>query len=170
MFDTYGPFTLDREGHHKDGIDRLYKEGFRGDETENIENGIGVYIIASLNPDGQLIPKYVGRTEYEFGTRLKQHFDKGKFVDLVDNGPLTIFLIARAIKGKIVTKDEATGQDLLLIEQLEHDLIDHCVKLNKDLLNVHNRKKREVYVAGYRGDDASRRERAAQALGKLLKT
>ena len=168
MFDTYGPFTLEK--HHKDGIDRLYKEGFRGDETKNIENAIGVYIVASQDPDGKLIPQYVGRTEYEFGTRLKQHFDKGKFINLVDKGPIKIFLIARAIDGRIVTKDEATENDVVLIQQLEHDLIGHCVKLNGDLLNIQNRKKREVYVAGYRGDDASKRERAAQELGKLLNT
>jgi hypothetical protein len=170
MFDTYGPFTLEKEGHHKDGIDRLYKEGFRRDETENIENGIGVYIVASENSDGELIPQYVGRTEYEFGTRLKQHFDNGKFMDLVAKGAIKIFLLARAIEGHIVTKDEATEKDVLLIQQLEHDLIDHCVNLNENLLNVQSRKKREVYVAGYRGDVAPKRSPAAQELGKLLKT
>jgi hypothetical protein len=170
MFDTYGPFTLEKGEHHKEGIDRLYHEGFRRDETENLESGIGVYIIASQGPDGELVPQYVGRTEYEFGTRFKQHFDKGKFMDLANEGSIKIFLIARAIDGRIVTKDEATERDVLLVQQLEQDLIDHCVKLNKMLLNIRNRKKREVYVAGYRGDNPAKRHPAAEALGKLLHT
>ena len=167
MFDTYGPFVL--HTHDKKGIDQLY-EDIRADPAENLQYGIGIYIIAKQGANGELSPTYVGRTTVEFGTRLKQHFEAGKFAELCEEGPLTIFLIARAINGKIVTKDEATGKDLLLIEQLEHDLIDHCVTLNEDLLNVHNRKKRKVYVAGYQGDDASKRESAAQALGKLLNT
>jgi len=171
MFNAYGPFVLEKEGHHKDGIDRLYEQFRKVDVTPSIQYGIGVYIVASKNgANEELVPQYVGRTENEFGTRFKQHFDKGKFLDLAQNGELTIFLLARANKGHIVTKDEATEQDILLIQQLEHDLIDHCVTLNADLLNIHNRKKREVYVAGYRGDNPAKREPAAEALGKLLHT
>jgi hypothetical protein len=39
MFDAHRPFTLEKEGHHKDGIDRLYHE-FRKSETPTIQNGI----------------------------------------------------------------------------------------------------------------------------------
>jgi hypothetical protein len=130
-----------------------------------MKHALGIYIIASNNSDGELVPQYVGRTEYEFGTRLKQHFDKGKFFDLAQSGPLEIFLIARANDGRIVTRGEATEKDELLIQQLEHDLIEHCVKLNAHLLNIHSRKKRELYVAGYRGDKPAKRDPAARALG-----
>jgi len=167
MFDAYGPFEL--RTHDKDGIDNLYRQ-ISDDGTHNLENGIGIYIIASQDPAGKSVPQYVGRTVDEFGTRLKQHFDKGKFVDLVSTGPLQVFLIARAIKGQIVIKSEATGKDFLLIEQLERDLIAHCVAQNKDLLNIRSRTKQETYVAGFRGDDAAKREPAAQALAKLLGT
>jgi hypothetical protein len=171
MFETYGPFPIEKDAHNKDGIDRLYHEGFGRDVTKNIENGIGVYVVASENADGTLVPRYVGRTEDTFGGRLKRHFDKGKFFGLVGESRVQIFLIARAIDGCIVTKEEATEKDGLLIQQLELDLIDHCAKLvDEKLLNVQNRKKREVYVAGYRGDSPSKREPAAKVLGIMLQT
>jgi len=167
MFDAYGPFTL--HTHDEAGIDKLYDD-IRADETDNLENGIGIYIIA-LRANGKLLPCYAGRTQDGFGTRLKQHFDKGKFEDLNNEALLDIFLIARTTpQGRVITKEEATGRDLLFIEQLEQKLIGRCAELNEDLLNVHYRSgQKNFYVAGFQ-DGKAKRSPAAECLGKLLGT
>jgi hypothetical protein len=167
MFEACGPFTL--YTHDKNGIDKVYKD-IQADETDNLENGIGIYIIAS-GYEANFIPRYVGQTQDAFGKRLKAHFDKGKFENLADDGPLQIFLLARTThQGKIVPKEEATGRDSLFIDQLEQKLVGHCVELNKDLLNVHYRDgEKKIYVAGFQ-DRGAKRTPAAKSLGALLGT
>jgi len=167
MFDTYGPFEL--ASHDKNGIDGLYKQ-IQSDEAENLQFGIGIYIIAAKNDTGEPVPLYVGMTTREFGCRLVEHFEAGKFVELAENGPLQIHLIALAHDGRIIVKGEATALQKLVIEQLEQQLIDHCVKLNENLLNKKRWSKNKPHVPGYNDNDGSQRDEAARALAKLLKT
>jgi hypothetical protein len=168
MFDTYGPFKLAK--HDKDGIDDLYRQ-IQTDETVGLQFGIGIYIIATQDDPVGSIPLYVGMTTREFGARLIEHLNAGKFSDLVEDGPLQIHLIALTKDGRIHTKDEANEKQKLAIEQLEYQLINHCAKLNKNLLNVKRWSANQVHVPGFIDDGDNQRDfPAARALAKLLKT
>jgi hypothetical protein len=168
MFDTYGPYTL--ISHDKTGIDTLWDE-FRADPYEpNIENAVGVYLVCVEQPDGSLVPWYVGQTYVSFGARIKRHFDKGRFKELLDKGPLKIILIGKAKSKKYLR----ARLDRKVIDWLEIDLIDECVKVNGDLLNrKYVRFLAEIWVGGYRGDgalDPAELEKypAYRALAKML--
>ena len=168
MFDTYGPFAL--KAHSAGQIDDLYAK-ING-AAEDLESGFGVYAIFALNDTGKLLPWYVGRTYGNFGARLKQHFDLGKFRDLDDKNGITIFLLARTKNGKRISSTEASGSDLAAVSRLELLLIGTCMRLNPSLLNKQLKRFHEpFYVAGFldRGQEHNR-DHAAIALAELLET
>ena len=167
MFDTYGPFTL--ASHSWDDIDLLYKQ-IQGDE-QGLQLAIGLYIVAARSDSGTSVPWYVGITTREFGQRLLEHFKGGKFADLATKGELDIYLIALRNGNQFVMRDGATEASKLMIEQLEQQLIDHCIRLNEDLLNKKRWSRNQIYVPGFIDKGASDRDfPAAQALATLLKT
>jgi hypothetical protein len=167
MFDTYGPFAL--ASHSWDDIDLLYKE-IQGDEP-GLQFAVGLYIVSARSDDGSSLPWYVGLTTREFGQRLLEHFKGGKFTDLASKGELEIFLIALRNGKEFVKRDEATEAQKLMIEQLEQQLIDHCIRLNENLLNKKLWSRNQIYVPGFIDKGASDRNfPAAQALATLLKT
>lgn len=170
MFDTYGPFPMERHDQH--AFDELFK--LIKAQREDLQYGIGVYIVAAKDSKGSLLPYYVGRTENEFGSRLVQHFRAQKFVPLFENGPISIFLLPRATpRGRIRKANEQIKHDgLKSIRQLEFTLIGACLKLNRALMNKQEARFHDsMHVAGF--IDAGPTDRdfpAAQALSELLHT
>ncbi len=150
MFDTYGPFTLTT--HDDAGIEHLFDEQIKKDETRDIELGFGVYVIAAKDSDGGLVPWYVGRTHREFGKRILQHFKSGRFRELAQRGPLNFFLLARARDGVVFKSSEARSEgSTRAVNYFEVMLIGTCIRLNAELLN--KREKRfhlNLHVPGYR--------------------
>jgi len=171
VFDTYGPFTMPT--HDVRGIEHLFDEQIKKDPTPDVHRGVGVYIVATENSEGVLIPRYVGRTNKEFGLRIMQHFKAAKFQKLAENGPLMFFFLARAKDGRILKHGEAGGaENTKAINHLELLLIGTCLKLNRDLLNrQQTRFHQNFHVAGYLDNGPSERDfPAAHALSRLLKT
>jgi hypothetical protein len=165
MFDTYGPFFL--RTHDDAGIHRLYLD-IRADRDKGLENAMGIYIIASKAAGGQWIPCYVGMTTRELGQRLKEHLVTRKFID---SGPLEIFLIALRDGGRFVELSELTEVQELVIAQLEHQLIDHCVRVHGhgSLINKKMWSPHQIHVPGFIDKGGKEREDpAAQELAKLL--
>ncbi len=167
MFDTYGPYTLNSPEWND--VDDFYKE-LRRDETPNVENGIGIYIVFTENESGEVTPWYVGQTQRKFGSRLFEHFKNRKFVSLFKRGRVRLILIARAREGKI--QQPKAGADKRYIDWLEVELIGHCLRLNSKLLNKRSAAFfRDLHVPGYKDKGGSERDfPAAQALSKLLKS
>jgi len=167
MFNTYGPFSLTSHDWHD--IDELYKQ-IQADEA-GLQFAIGLYIVAAGSSGEHPIPWYVGITTREFGSRLVEHFKKGKFAELAAKGSLDIHLIALRNNDKFVTRDEATEAQKLIIEQIEQQLIDRCITLNEKLLNKRRWSQNQIRVPGFIDKGGSERDfPAAQALAKLLKT
>ena len=167
MFDTYGPFLL--ASHNGYDIDELYRQ-IQADET-GLQYAIGIYIVAANSNGDDPKPWYVGITTSEFGRRIKQHFERGKFAELAARGPLQIHLIALRNNANFVISGEATEAHKLVIEQMEQQLIDRCITLNPELLNKKLWSKNQIHVPGFIDKGNSERDfPAAQALAKLLKT
>lgn len=168
MFDTYGPFTL--RMHDIGSIDALFQE-IATDPTADIEHGKGVYIVAASNADGVVVPWYVGRTFRQFGSRLKEHFEGYRFVELAGYGEVMFFFLALVRNGVIVQRRPNENQKHA-IRYLELLLIGTSLKLNPQLLNKQQKRfHQDLHVAGYIDNGPAERDfPAAQALSKLLKT
>ncbi len=89
MFDTYGPFVLER--HEDDALEEMFSH-IQADRSD-LQYGIGVYIVAAPDKTGAMIPWYVGRTWNEFGSRIIQHYKAKRFVHLFEYGPINFFLL-----------------------------------------------------------------------------
>jgi hypothetical protein len=170
MFDTYGPFTL--TAHDGEALDDLFVQ-IRS-KNKDLQYAIGVYVIAVASPAKHLVPCYVGQTWKEFGSRILQHYKSRKFLQLIKrSGPLYVFLIPRATSKRKVRKSTPAirkSRGLKSIDWLELQLIDRCLKLNPQLMNVsENRFHKSLYVPGFRDEGDVSREPAAKALRKLLK-
>jgi hypothetical protein len=168
MFDTYGPFLL--KTHDSDALDELFRQIRRS--NEELQYGIGVYLVFALDSSGEMKPWYVGRTWREFGWRILDHYKTGRFEHLADRGPITFFLLPRITRqGKIIRKSGEISQSMAKsIRYLELILIGTCLNLNPDILNIqeagfHN----SLNVPGYIDGGATEREPAARTLSKLLK-
>ena len=154
MFDTWGPYTC--KTYDSSGIDALWVE-FRTDSTVRVEDGVGIYVVGVEGSDGNLVPWYVGQTYKSFGSRLRQHFDSGRFASIADKGTLKIVLIARTKDGRILPRQSGRRErlDRKVIDWLEVDLIDKCRLVNRNLLNRQFVKFLDgIWVGGYRGDGA----------------
>ncbi len=169
MFDTYGPFVLEK--HNGDSIDDLYKQ-IQANADGKLQHAVGIYIIAANSNDGVLpLPWYVGMTSREFGRRLFEHFKGKKFVDLSEKGPLYVHLIALVEHGRVLHGGEVTERQYLIIEQLEQQLIDQCIRRNKDLLNKKKWSPSQIHVPGFIDKGGAERAfPAAQKLAELLGT
>ncbi len=168
MFDTYGPFVLEK--YDGISIDDFYRQ-IQNDEAKNLQSGVGIYIVGAKADGNSLLPWYVGMTSREFGSRLVEHLKGGKFAELAEKGPLYFYLIAISKDGRVSRRDEITEQQRLIIEQIEQQLIDHCVRRNEHLLNKKKWSPNQIHVPGF--IDKGRVERAfpaAQKLAELLGT
>lgn len=136
-FSTYGPFVLEELA--SPGPEKLFDAIQAARPDLQLQYGIGVYIFASRNAVGHLIPWYVGKTKNEFGKRLIQHIRSGKFEELISEvGQLSLFLIAHVTNsGKIrkATQRTKDSAGIKAINQLEFALIGSCLSMNPNLLN-----------------------------------
>jgi hypothetical protein len=171
-FSTYGPFQLTEMS--PEGVRALF-ESINATKA-NLQYAIGVYIFATMDSKGKLIPWYVGKTDKGFGRRLRNHLDAGKFHHLQsDSGPISVFLIARVTpSGRL--KKKVTGRTrgrsgLKSIDRLEFALIGTCLLLNTDLMNKSEKNfHTSMHVPGYLNSPVSSRNKSATELAKMLGT
>ena len=171
-FATFGPFLLERKSGHVAESDLKSLWGrVDADPHDGLTQAIGIYIFATANTSGSLVPWYVGKTDAGFKKRLDKHWKL--FATLAEKAPegdLRLFLIARITP--TTAKFRKSGKNKLAsIDDLESMMIGSCLSKNPE---VANEKKKAwhngLYVPGYYGDEKTdKRDGAALALRSMLK-
>jgi hypothetical protein len=172
-YETYGPFTLERNGGQVPitALTKFWQER-KEDAEDGLDNAVGVYIFCVQAQKGAAIkPWYVGRTDKQsFKKRFsQQHLHFRQVLEKAKNGKLQIYLLAlRAPGGKKFrrpTKTKINANDWL-----ESMLITTCIDRNKRLINASKVKRyKTIAVPGYLNNKVGKLSSSASSLKKTLK-
>ena len=143
--------------------------------------GYGLYVMAAKTGN-KFIPWYVGKTDRTFGSRLNGHRSLFEVSERTEGRPVHLSLMARITpKNSKIVRSKVfrieNGEDYKvrrkknkLIDRLEYALIEKCVSVNPDLLNVQLRKLQEgVSIPGFIGQvEPEDSDKSSKMLHRML--
>ena len=172
IYETYGPFPIDRDGNkfRKAALDKLWEEV--KPHHPGLQGAVGVYIVSvRASSRSRLKPWYVGKTDTQgFQRRFIQQLSH--FSDILDyakRGAPHVFLLAR-LKSHRGGFRKPTSKPSGATDKLETMMIASCLKRNKRLVNVNKvRHEKQIVVPGYMNNKRGKLTGSAAELNQMLK-
>lgn len=172
IYETYGPFFLERDGNkfRKEAFSKFWQEVAKTDKK--LANAIGVYILAvQAKEKSTFKPWYVGKTDKQgFQARFKQQLTRfSDVLDFAKNGSPYVFLLARRTPtGRALMKPRSKA--LAVNDDLETMVIASCLKKNEQMVNAMKvRSVKEIVVPGYMNNSPGKMTKAAEQLNRMVK-
>jgi len=168
---TYGPYEI--KEWTREGMTELFSDV--DEANPGLSSAVGVYIVATKDKSGVLVPWYVGKTVNGFGKRFYQHLNGDRFRKLFSKNSSTVrvFLIPRVTSGakfKKATK-KLKEKGLRSTNLLEFALIGACLVKNNDLMNSKEVTLHKLFhVPGFWNSSPKNYDGAARQLARMLGT